>query len=581
MNNNIAIIEDKHSMLHQKHGFIKFEYLQEITSNEIDESVNNFFNNYPNIKKIIIPVRLSGDDIDFTGLRFGLHIRLTKSLEDKRLIPIIFVSEQSKEEILGNQVQNKKELTASLLFTKGVKLVTAFAIEETITSFDTIINLQEYKSNVLPRLLLTNQRELGHQLANEWGVFRLAKFAGIELKTVKLPTDLYFKYQFAKSNINTELGETEDDESAKEQCNVLLIDDNADNGWTEILTKIIDSKFNAKFKAISSFEEAKKNSDDDYQKQDVIFLDLRLKPEEDKKSESINTKEFSGYKLLKKIKRINQGIQVIILTASNKAWNMKLLLDAGADGYYVKESPDYNLPDEFSLQNYKTLKSDIENCFSNRYLRQIFQQTRLLKNRLLAKRLPRDSKADNFKRNTLQKLKRASFLSKKENMQEFALFDYLKILENYCNLFTYLDKNLNKAIVYKSLNNLRNRQNPMIIFESSTNNKINSKYRYEKDFYPFLKNKEEKDKQYVNYTKDDTEYEESELVLSFALKLVAVLDIQLNDYSRIRELMELIYIRNNKIAHTGQNFDSSKRPVAKDDIKLVFSIVNELIKNTF
>jgi DNA-binding NarL/FixJ family response regulator len=29
-----------------------------------------------------------------------------------------------------------------------------------------------------------------------------------------------------------------------------------------------------------------------------------------------------------------------MFTASNKAWNMKALLDAGADGYYIKESPE-------------------------------------------------------------------------------------------------------------------------------------------------------------------------------------------------------------------------------------------------
>ena len=35
--------------------------------------------------------------------------------------------------------------------------------------------------------------------------------------------------------------------------------------------------------------------------------------------------EFSGYKVLRRIKELNRGNQVIMLTASNKAWNLKAL----------------------------------------------------------------------------------------------------------------------------------------------------------------------------------------------------------------------------------------------------------------
>ena len=46
---------------------------------------------------------------------------------------------------------------------------------------------------------------------------------------------------------------------------------------------------------------------------------------------------------------------------------MKRLLDEGADGYYIKESPDFNFPDSFSEQNYDEFKKCIEDCVITSY----------------------------------------------------------------------------------------------------------------------------------------------------------------------------------------------------------------------
>ncbi len=53
---------------------------------------------------------------------------------------------------------------------------------------------------------------------------------------------------------------------------------------------------------------------------------------------------------------------------------MKKLLDQGADGYYIKESPEYNFSDNFSLQNYKAFKITIEKCIKRKHLRNIYAQ---------------------------------------------------------------------------------------------------------------------------------------------------------------------------------------------------------------
>lgn len=383
MNDQIAIIEESDQSFAEKFGFIKITYLQDITGQKIDEWVRHIFFKHPTIEKIIIPVRLGKDDSDYTGLRVGLHIRLTKGLKEKQLIPIIFISEQTKSEVIGNQIENNKEKTGAILFTPGTKLVSSFDIPSAAENFNKTISEQELKSQVLPKLLITNQREQGHQLANEWGVFRLAKFAGVELTSIKLPTDLFFKYQFSRTGQDIQPHGNRSIGLQKKGCNALLIDDYANEGWREVLEHILKSHINlhsSKLEVLTTFETA--DTFKGYESKDLVFLDLRLKPEEDRASEMLPLEDLSGLKLLHKIKGINKGIQVIVLTASNKAWNMKALLDAGADGYFIKESPEVPVSDDASKANYESLVRAIKEAFERRYLRDVFREIKALQKNL-------------------------------------------------------------------------------------------------------------------------------------------------------------------------------------------------------
>ena len=119
-----------------------------------------------------------------------------------------------------------------------------------------------------------------------------------------------------------------------------------------------------------TFEEAL--SFPDYLNYDVVFLDLRLLKEEDKGNHISNIEDFTGAKVLKKIKDINRGIQVVIFTASNKVWNIEKLLKAGANGYYIKESPEYTLNSRFSKDNYDEFIKTIKTCLSRKPLKNVY-----------------------------------------------------------------------------------------------------------------------------------------------------------------------------------------------------------------
>jgi len=375
MDTKIAIIEDNISKLSDIIGCTGIEYNNQTDDNLIHDWLVPKILELDEVEQLILPIRLGLDDADFKGLRIGLHIRLSVELGDKRFLPLIFVAEENRELILNNQIKGDKERSGMLLFTPGVYLTPISDLTYKLEKFKLTITPEILVESVLPNLIIENQRDMGHQLANEWGVFRLAKFAGIQLN-IDLPRDLYFKYKYAHYETNIIPEPKSNIGLINLNNNCLLIDDNAEKGWSELLLQIMQKRIlsigkKCNFESIQSFEIAYNKSD--YEKYDVIFLDLRLKPEEDKPNSVLPIEEFSGYKLLKKIKTINQGIQVIILTASNKAWNMKRLLDEGADGYYIKESPEFDFPDSFSKENYEGLKEDIEKCLQRSYLKEIYK----------------------------------------------------------------------------------------------------------------------------------------------------------------------------------------------------------------
>lgn len=203
---NTFVIEDGSTKLAETLGLKSVEFTPNLLSDDaIDEWLTTtVFGINSTIEKLIVPVRLGNDDAVYMGLRVGLHIRLTKNRYDERFrfIPLIFASVgETKELILGNQIERNSLLSAILLFTKGCTIVNFFDLEQAVADFDEVINKDILRNDLLKKLVISDERLQGHQLANEWGVFRLAKFAGKELTTIQQPKDLYFKYRFSLSDL--------------------------------------------------------------------------------------------------------------------------------------------------------------------------------------------------------------------------------------------------------------------------------------------------------------------------------------------------------------------------------------------
>lgn len=350
------------------------------------------------IDKIIIPLSISNDyKVNTIGLLLGLHIRLNFELSlNKRLIPIIFLSNFTVENLIKFNSFDSDNNPQNLIFTKGVYF-SSFDVEEIQKAIKLSTKCKEadYHKCVLSKLNI-NRKEAygGHDIANAWGCFKVAQVIGVDSKIYQLDSiakhlkQLYAKYLIC---INETFSTEKRIDLNPIKCNgknILFIDDKSDEGWAELMKNLFkgandnfiyvdSSKYKADdlHKSFKDFDGFYKECQSHIGKNwDLIIIDLRLNPEkEDIDNELITPIGFSGYKLIDEFLTKNEGYQIIVLTASNKIWNINAALKRGAYSYFVKESPEFN----FSLSETKKLldkfKVDVNWCFQKGYLRELFE----------------------------------------------------------------------------------------------------------------------------------------------------------------------------------------------------------------
>lgn len=325
-------------------------------------------------------------DLAFS-LDLSMHTRLSLDvLGLNALSPIVFISELTMDALL------KLNQNSQIFLTSNVYLAPASKLMECHSNVSRM-RLEDYQSNFLNRITISpplsslNER---HGLANQWGagvVYRLLngkRYEGTECpELVKKQKDLYFKYILACSVDDIQaLAIPEKRVNLDDPLpimskgrKILLIDDMADAGWSLVIRQFFQgAEVDVIAESVLDFEDFSPSARQmiDYGDYDLYLLDLRLGG--DKEEDIYDTSSFSGMKVLKRIKNENRGRQVIMFTASNKAWNFKRLLDvnAGANGYYIKESPSFKFSESFSKKSLMSFREEAVNCFNRDYLKDLY-----------------------------------------------------------------------------------------------------------------------------------------------------------------------------------------------------------------
>ena len=430
---------------------IGFNIIKLTSPFENDSDYHDFvFKNFKDADKIIIDLSIN----PIQCLKLGYHLRLSlNDIKNKCLIPILFTSVLGLEEIIL-----KCNSWSNILTTKGS---TYSPLNLVKIDIDHLLPLkpEEYVSSFLNYIQILPDESIGkHSVANQWGAFSISKAANsFAIKSNKdlnlIFKKLYFKYifafQFDYSSLEIySLKETSEiqtgivDRINSKNKKILLIDDEAIKGWEIVLKDLFkDAQFeciNEQVEDYYSFsKEAKKLiTEGDF---DLFLVDLRLNGI--KEDDNLEIDEFSGTTVLAKIKELNQGNQVIMFTASNKAWNLKPLLDLGADDYYIKESPEYKFSLATSKQNYFNFKTSAEKLLKKSYLKKIFNQKILIIELLNSRSFNEPDKSSFY--NELEKLLDQSF-----DMHYFAKVDK-QFGYAYVTLYMVLEK-INNEFIYQN-----------------------------------------------------------------------------------------------------------------------------------
>lgn len=392
-------------------------------------------------------------DIDSTKspdlcLSYALAIRL--SLQEKKkaaLSPIILMSNLTSD-IFKNSPYSTLLQTKGISFENPIYTPTAVELMEPLSP-------KEYKPFFLDLIKVNpNSTEGRHSIANQWGADVLSRIVlGTETDNALIKRarqSLYFKYVMALTYKENDIITMSDNKITFDNTSnlppidasgkkILLIDDEADKGWSDVLKQMLcGSVFKTIKEQAEDFTTLSENAQNEikFGNYDLIFLDLRLNGAHEEGN--LRPHELSGMKILKTIKEFNKGTQVIMFTASNKAWNMKALMDAGADGYYIKESPEYAHSNSYSVSNADELSQCIIRCLNNGHLRDIYIKIKKIKDLI--------SESSLYGERTEEILSSIDIafdlLAKSNNRNEYKAYSYLQLflaIEEYVKLSSVID----------------------------------------------------------------------------------------------------------------------------------------------
>ena len=330
---------------------------------------------------IFIKVGLTQNFMEYYGIRLACHIRMTSSLKEKSCIPIVLISQETCQ-FLGITGE-----LSEILFTEGIYLMEDNPKE--LNKYVKLFNEKKLKSLTNTddflfkmKVRTCSEYDSHHAIANEWSVLRWSQILQIDqfdesFLNIKQNIEglLYYKYLSLKHPLAIETSST--DINLKGGGKVLYIDDEWKKGWDTIFKHIFSSNSGYSFKTFEyDFSDKEfyvgipiiKSAIESFDP-DIVILDLRLFKEDFEKDRPPN--DLSGFKILQEIKKKNAGIQVVILTASNKVWNFQKLKLAGADHFIIKNSPENIIISDSASDSIKNFKKSIEKASEKAFIKNL------------------------------------------------------------------------------------------------------------------------------------------------------------------------------------------------------------------
>ncbi len=353
----------------------------------IDQRCHRFINDRlkkeisDDCKFIILPVSVTKNFLEFSGLQLAHHIRLTPDFNNNDTPILVY----GYLDII--QLQKLTPL-ANILLTDNVEYVnlnnyTLEQIAQFISKYQSkSFNLGKFIDTI--RIDPPANYDSHHSIDNEYAIVQWSKYIGCykdlpEDFKKEFDSQLYFKYLNVRHSIEKVLDSKKFLLNINQKTTILLIDDEEAKGWSTFYKSFLSFTPNIIFENSNLDFKSLNNQDVVLAKivyiirninPDIVLLDLRLIDSDF--DEETKPEELTGIKVIEKIKEFNNGIQVIVTTASNKAWNFNLAKQKGAYDFIIKDGFDN------PKKSIDRLKSTIEICAKKaRYLKPISEKIRV------------------------------------------------------------------------------------------------------------------------------------------------------------------------------------------------------------
>ncbi len=533
------------------------ELFKFITDNLSEEKYDNIF----------IPLCFGNTLSDYNGLRLATFIRC---METTNQLSRIFIYGFVGIEYLF------QEKYFNILKTKNIHLT-----EFSKLDFQTKANIQaegfelSELSSEMKKLKLDPPLDFddNHSIKNELAIYQWAKVLNIKLNDELernldlVKTNLYFRYWQTINPIQPK--ELVDTNSLKIKSNekprILLIDDEASKGWYEIFSYILGNingfgvdYLGDGFRNLSRGEIINqcinKIKEEDI---DIVILDFRLHPL-DYNSET--PEENTSVQLLKEIKKINPGIQVIGFSATDKIWNLQILQEEGIDGFILKEN--YFNDDKLNTKRLiKDFVVKIEQCINMSFLKCFYKDQNEIEYALKPRRKPKNEKPlpKEFVDEALK------WLGLSNDILSKGYLDESKIVSSFIFKFSVLENISNRLI---------DTDNPIKVKpDANGRNKYKFQFRLSEKR---LRNFVEDENQPGYYRKTKKVYE-SYRNLPWPIKILNTIDFVTDEKLSEEELTKLVKKRNDFIHANPTTGD--KVSISIEDLKFLNYIITLGLKN--
>lgn len=557
---------------------------------------------------VFIKVALSQNYLEYLGLRLAYHIRLTNSLGEKAHIPIVFIAEESFQ-FLGLTYSEP-----SILYTGGIYL-----IKETMEDYDKVLRwidqgkikpLKDFDGfvnsiNISPPANYQSH----HSVANEWALARNFSmfekdetnewYNGLREKILDLDYLKTLDYKFTEAKASRQKFNPKKHSytpiiKGVEKMRIGVIDDEIDKGWLAFYSYIFNlsnaepNPFKGFRKDVSREELIKQIQDwilqnlQSTEPTDLFLIDLRLHDDDFSEQDFEN---LSGVQIIKFIKSKNQGIQIVVSTASNKVWNFQRCLEYGVRYYSIKESPEtYNTREE-TRNTLVNLSKQITGAAEKSFLAGIYRDIQVLKaNNLFI----RENKEKEFgeivfaPNGLLDQIFNLLILdSTSDAVINQCLLLCFQVIENYCDLKTVGDfgkdsssaKRLSSGFVWSKLSGKKP------VFINQPNQKISTLFELKYGRFDFqVEESNETPKSFKVFDKMEiiSSYK-SGIDASSLVRMITVLYFRESiAHDEIDKIIKLRYYRSNVAAHYTGKVKQGFKKITAEEISFFIQVFKQI-----